>query len=378
MGWRAGFLGAFCYVISYVGLSQMSMARYDGLLALPVTLCAVTAFCAWQTGRGWTWFWLIAALGTLVKGPIAVILPAFGLLAFAWERFSRPVPPIRGSHVTGLLLYFAITGGWFALAYAQIGQPMIEKMLGRELVAHAIGDGAGPLSGFHQPTLTFLTVFAPWSLVGLVAFWRVLRRPAENPEERRFERFVLCWFISSLIAFSIAAHQRGRLIYPLIPAAALLCGQELARWTVRLSARRLLAAAGVIASVALAGTFVYTHVLIGQRQRVQETLAMQALARRLQSSEQGEFPLEYVDRPAALQVWLKTRRARITDAQAAAILQGPTPAFVMINNYQALRDLLPAHAQVFELYRWPARGFATMRIISNRSRLEQPSGDATR
>ena len=377
MGWRAGFLGAFCYVISHIGLSQMSMPRYDGLLSLPVTICAVAAFSAWQTGRGWTWFWLIAALGTLVKGPIAVILPAFGLFAFVWERFSHPVLPIRGSHVPGLVLYFSITGGWFALAYVQMGQAMIDKMLGHELVGHAIRDGGGLFSGLHQPTLTFLALFAPWSLVGLVAFWRVLRHPTENPQERRFERFVLCWFVSGLIALSIAAHQRGRLIYPLIPAAALLCGQELARWTVRLSPRRLLAFAGIIASVFLAGTFVYTHVLIAKSRRVQETLAMQALAQQLQSVGRGEFPLEYVHSPASLQVWLNTRRARISSAQAATILQSPTPAFVVIRDYDALRRLLPAHAQIFEVYRWPARGVATTRIISNHPRLERPlSGDS--
>src|SRR5688572_6721095 len=364
--WRAGFLAAFCYAALYVGLSQMSTPRYDGLLALPVTLAAVAAFSAWQTGRGWTWFWLFAALGTLVKGPIAIILPAFGLLAVIWEQRSGRVPPIRGSHALGLVLYFLITGGWFALAYAQMGQPLLDKMLGRELVGHAMRGhaGAGPLSGFHEPALNFLTLFAPWSAVSLAAFWRVFHRPAADPLERRFERFLVCLFFSGLIAFSIAAHQRGRLIYPLLPAAALLCGRELARWTVRLSARRLLMIASAVALLALAGTFAYSHVLLAKSRRVQETLAMRALARELQS----DFPLTYVHSPYPLQVWLNTRRAKISNAEAAARLTNSAPAFVVVRNYEELKQLLPAGAQVFELYRWPAQGDATTRIISNHPR----------
>jgi 4-amino-4-deoxy-L-arabinose transferase-like glycosyltransferase len=71
-GWAAGFLSALAYLLSSAGDRQMMTARYDGLLALPVTLAAVAAFRAWQTGRGWTWFWLAGAFGTLVKGTARV------------------------------------------------------------------------------------------------------------------------------------------------------------------------------------------------------------------------------------------------------------------------------------------------------------------
>jgi 4-amino-4-deoxy-L-arabinose transferase-like glycosyltransferase len=214
-GWRAGLFGAMAYAVSYIGLSQMSMPRYDGLLALPITAAAFAAFSAWQTGRGWTWFWFFAALGTLVKGPIAVLLPGFGLLAYFWERRSQPLQKrVARSQLPGILLFFVITAGWFALAYLEMGKPLLDKMLGRELVAHAVERTSGPLSGFAEPTKAFLGIYAPWSVIAVAGFWRVVRSPSTDAVQRRLERFLFLWFVLGLIMFSVAAHQRGRPFTP--------------------------------------------------------------------------------------------------------------------------------------------------------------------
>src|SRR5437867_407971 len=109
-GWRAGFLAALAYLLSPMGDKAVATARYDGLFALPVTLTALAAFHSWNTGRGWIWFWLAATLGTLVKGPLGLVLGSAGLLAALWEKRSGTPQPIRGSHWTGLILFLCITG----------------------------------------------------------------------------------------------------------------------------------------------------------------------------------------------------------------------------------------------------------------------------
>ncbi len=370
-GWRAGLFGAMAYAVSYVGLSQMSMPRYDGLLALPVTAAALAAFSAWQTGRGWTWFWFFAALGTLVKGPIAVLLPAFGLLAYFWERRSQPRQTrVAGSQLPGILLFFLITGGWFALAYMEMGKPLIDKMLGRELVAHAVEKTSGPLSGIAEPTKAFLGIYAPWSVVALAGFWRIVRSPSSDAVQRRLERFLFLWFVLGLIMFSVAAHQRGRLIYPLIPAAALVAGLQLSRWTARLRSQTLLVTSGTLAIVFLAGSFLYTHVIISKSRRVQETLAMKALAERLQRAGPDGVPLTYVRSPISLQVWLNTRRPDSTVAQAGALLAGTNPAFVVTKDAAAIRAAAPANAAINEVFSWSSTRGSSVQILSNRPRLE--------
>ena len=128
-GWTAGLFGALAYLLSPIGYEMVQTARYDGMFALPVALAAFAAFRAWETGRGWTWFWLAAAFATLVKGPLGVVLGAAGLLAGLWEWRSGARQPLRGQHWLGLALFTAICGGWFWLAYREMVQPLIDKLI---------------------------------------------------------------------------------------------------------------------------------------------------------------------------------------------------------------------------------------------------------
>lgn len=369
-GWRAGLFGAVAYSASYVGLSQMSMPRYDGLLALLVTGAAFAAFSASQTGRGWTWFWLFAAFGTLVKGPIALLLPALGLLAHFWgPRSQNPqTRGVAGLQLPGILVFLVITGGWFALAYLEMGQPLLDKMLGRELVRHAV-QGAGPLSGITQPARAFLGIYAPWSFLAAIGFWRIVRSPLADPVQRRLERFIFLWFALGLVLFSVAAHQRGRLIYPLIPAAALVVGLQMSRWTARLRAQTVFFASAAIAMVFLAGSWVYTHVLIAKSRRVQETLAMKALAHRLKHTLPAGLPLTHARSPVSLQVWLNTRRPQITPTDAAALLAGPARTFIITKEPAAVRVATSPNVPVYEVFSFSTTSPPVV-ILSNRRQLD--------
>src|SRR5690349_4070225 len=115
-GWFAGTLGAVAYLCSHVGATQMAMARWDGLFALTVTIAALAAYRAWMLGDGWTGFWLAAAAATLTKGPLGVLLAGFGLGAVLWERRTGHERPLAGRQAAGVLLFLAISLGWFALA----------------------------------------------------------------------------------------------------------------------------------------------------------------------------------------------------------------------------------------------------------------------
>src|SRR5258708_32332104 len=99
----------------------MATARFDGLFALAVMLAARAAFHAWMRGGGWAWFWLAAAVSTLTKGPLGLLLAAFGLLAVAWERRSGTPKPLGGSQLPGVIGYLLLTVGWFVLAYRRLG-----------------------------------------------------------------------------------------------------------------------------------------------------------------------------------------------------------------------------------------------------------------
>ena len=366
-GWTAGFLGAMIYLLSPAADRQMATARYDGLLTLPVTLAALAAFRAWSLGRGWAWFWLAAAMGTMAKGPVALVLGAAGLLAHFWEKRTRHETVLRGSHWLGVTLFLAICGGWFLLAYADMGQPLIDKLLGRELAGHAMGGEREMLfMGFYEPPLSFLTNFAPWSLLAPIAFWRVWKRPAEDADERRFERFLVCWFVAGLLLFSIAAHQRGRLIFPLFPAASLLVGRELAYWLQCWSAPRLLKVTGAFAAFVLGFLLLYHHVLLARSARFKTTMGIRSVANTMRASLGAQYPVVHVDTPFALQFYLNTAHPLASFDQAAAMLQGEKQVVVAVSDFDRLAGNLNTNQSVLhELTRWPSNDTPIVRVVSN-------------
>jgi hypothetical protein len=367
-GWQAGFLGALMYLLCSAGDKQMMTARYDGLLALPVTLAALAAFRAWSRERGWTWFWLAAAFGTLAKGPIALLLGASGLLAHFWEKRTGQSSRLRGSHWLGLLLFLLVCGGWFLLAYAEMGQPLIQKMLGRELAAHATGLGRKEVMflGFYEPPLSFLASFAPWSLLACLAIWGVVRQPSPEPEARRFERFLTSWFLFGLVLFSIAAHQRGRLVFPLIPAAAFLAGREGARWVRLWSTPRLMKTAGATTAITLGVFVLYHHVLLGKSVRITQTLGYREFAANIRATLGEQFPLVHVDTPFAVQFYLNTARPLTSFERAAELLQENFPAFVAVSDFETLLAQFPTNAPALrDVARWPAQGSPLVRVVSN-------------
>ena len=373
-GWQAGLFSAFSYLVCSAGFSQMATARYDGLLTLPVTLGALAAFRAWQEGRGWTWFWFWAAIGTLVKGPLALLLAGSGLAALFWCKRTGDQQRFRFGSWLGVAVFLGLTAGWFALAYWEVGPELIDKMLRRELFGQAasLDRKASLISALVSPSSAFAGNYAPWVLAVLVAFWRIFKSPADDAVERRLERFLLCWFLIGLAIFTAAAHQRGRLTYPIIPPAALLAGRELARWTRRWSASAVINAVAATGVAVLIAAGLYSHVLLKHSRKAQESITMRRLAQDIQKLGPGIFPFTYVTSPNSLQVWLQTRHLSVDEKSAAALLSGPAAAFVVVQYLDEFKTNLPPNTAVSEIYKWEPKRDDPVYIFSNHPRLEWP------
>jgi 4-amino-4-deoxy-L-arabinose transferase-like glycosyltransferase len=376
-GWPAGLYGGLAYLLSTATDKQLSMSRYDALFAGFVALAALAAWRAWRAGTGWTWFWLAAAGATLTKGPLGILLGALGLLAAAWERASGDRAPVRGSHRAGVALFLAIVGGWFTLAWLDHGRELVDVVLLDELVGHAVGDPGGEI-GFYRPPGFVLELLLPWSLLAVVGSWRVVARPSEAPVERRFERFVFCWLWVGLMVFVLASHHRERLVLPLLPAAALLAGRELAGWLGRLAPRwRAVAVAGAVVAW-VSGTALFYHLVHPSRPDVAATAAMRDAARALEGRVGRGFPLTHADTPFAFRYYLGQVRAGVTPARAAELLGGDAPVFVAVRDTAALQAALAGGSggsgpdrprAVSEVWRWPSAGPPRVGIVSNQPAL---------
>jgi 4-amino-4-deoxy-L-arabinose transferase-like glycosyltransferase len=342
-GRRAGFLGGLAYMLSYAAASQMATARWDGLFALTIAFAALAAFRAWACDRSWTPFWLAAAVGTLTKGPLGVVLAALGLLAVPWEGATGHRRPLAGSHVAGIALYLLVTLGWFLLALLHVGPRLASNMFLDELLGHMVQHRPG--SRFLKPLGDFLWNFGPWSVLAIFGMGRAILAPSSDDEVRRFERFLVCWTAGGVLLFCISPHNQARLLAPLMPPAAMLAGRELDRLAARFSARMAAAALGSTVVVMLGFLVWRFHANALRSRAVRETQAILALARDVETAGGADFPLTYVaGAPFALQLALNTMRPPVSVEEAAALLRGDGAAFVVTPHVGRLEHLLGTEA----------------------------------
>ncbi|MEW5804722.1 MAG: glycosyltransferase family 39 protein [bacterium] len=370
-GVRAAFLGSCAYLLSMISYKQVALARTDSLFAFTVFSAGLLAWRAWNRGSGWTCFWLMAAAATLTKGPLAVILALGGLWAVVWEKRSGSSQHLRGSQVPGIVLFLLITLGWLMLAYGKVGSALTDKMIWQELFGHAVKSDKGklPLLDFYIPFLYFLSRFAPWSILACIGFWRIWKRPAHSAIERRFERFLFCYFFFGLLIFSLAPHQRPDHLWPLIPAAALIAGRELAylfRCTqnVRLMMYVLLLLIFSLSLAALHNTYFRSR-----DKSVMATSRVRQFARDIQKKVGGSLPLIFVDTPYALQFYLNTMTQQVSLQQAAKALSSDYPAFIVIKDH--LKALLDGNkSRYYTLASGPQSAHDLLFVVSNHPVLE--------
>jgi hypothetical protein len=375
----------------------------DGLFPFTTTLAALAAFAAWTRRRGWIWFWLAAAVGTLTKGPVTVVVGAAGLVAaFSRGTGLQPVHPVgsasaealgsRGTglqpvqsdhskgfktvprqlieNIVGILLFLLITLGWFGASCEVMGRAVYEKLILTGLLGQSVQthNGHWPGQQFYAPPLYLLSRFFPWSILACINIWRIWKRPAPDLAARRFERFTACWLLVGLVPFCIAPHQRADLIAPLYPPAALLAGRELAHLLRACSARlRALLYAGGTA-LALLGFIIKYDLMAKNEPSVVMTLSVRELAESIAQQVGPDFPLTHTDDPFALQFYLNTMRPTVSYEEAAQLLKGNAAAYVVVCSPGELHlDRFPEGKPVYDVAQSARAGYHhVLHVLSNR------------
>lgn len=331
----------------------VALARTDPLFTFSVTLTAVLTFQAWQRGRGWSWAWLAGAFATLTKGPLGLVLGFAGLAAWFWERRRGARSPIGRGHGFGLILWCVVCLGWFWLAWVSAGDPLLKKMLGAELVQHALGEpGTPPGSGLVLAPAYYLSRFLPWSLLSVVGLGFAIRSPESADNARQLQRFAAAWLLLGLAIFGLAGHQRGDLIAPLMPAGALLAAIPVARWTAAWRARTLgLSAIALTTAMGLGSQYQHTHKNVDV---FRETQGLSTLANQFVRSGESIALLRHADAPYALQFFLGTMQLTLSFDAAARHLRDSPKNSVAITHRAALdRELGPDAARVRVIAAWP-------------------------
>ena len=209
-------------------------ARPDALLALCVTAALLFA---WRVDRGldsaarsrWLMH-LSMGLGLLAKGPVAVLLPLLGLLAYlGWERRLRDL----GRFVSAPALAASLGPGlvWISLAAALAPSGFVKEAVGENVLLRFFAGTDHTRSPLFY-LADFPGSFLPWSLTWPLAAWTgraALGRSAAGNRASAI-RFLLAFVAAGLLFFSLSKGKRDVYLLPLYPAAALLVGCALEAW----------------------------------------------------------------------------------------------------------------------------------------------------
>lgn len=352
-GENTALFSGLSLILSPLGMRLFMLLRTDALFGFTVALTAVCAWHAWRNGRGWLGFWVAAAAATLTKGPLGLLLGVFGLAAALWDRPVEIRALVCRQQLWGLALYVILVGGWFVAAYHVWGEPLAEKLIRRELIAHAAHvEHPDPwFVRLPKPTLYFLHRMLPWSLLALAGLRRAVRHPATDLSARRLERFLLGWFLLGLALFSITHHQRGDLLAPILAPGVVFAARELSDWLARWRIR----AAWIAVIIIVAGTaqaFHYYHFVEAQNPLVRSTESIRHFAARWSQQRNVCSSLQFVDVPYTLQLYLGTMRTNIPTEAATAQLAGNEPACIAVSRKTAAnlqRQLRNRNKSIFEL-----------------------------
>jgi 4-amino-4-deoxy-L-arabinose transferase-like glycosyltransferase len=188
----------------------------DMLLTSFVTVSLFAFFLAWSEGGAWRWLLYIAmGLGTLTKGPVAIVIPAAVAIAFLIRQRDLRGGVSRLRPASGALLTFAIAAPWFLIVSRReagfAGFYFVGEHLHRFLDPNF--EHAQALY-FYVPVL--ILGFLPWSIIlpltvpltGLFGRWKA----SANRSARDF-----C-LVAAAVIFGFFSLASGKLIPYVLPA----------------------------------------------------------------------------------------------------------------------------------------------------------------
>jgi 4-amino-4-deoxy-L-arabinose transferase-like glycosyltransferase len=234
LGAEAGLLGALALALSPLVFGFARFATLDPALAFFMT-AAIGAFYAASLapdfGSGAGRLWMLAsaaalALGTLCKGPVALLLG--GAIALAWLLMERRSAEIRRiPFLSCIAIYAAIAAPWFAIADARnpgfLHFFFVHEHLERFLESSE--HGWGPY--FFIPIV--LGGAWPWIWFVPLGYREIERAPqADRARELSARRLLIAWFVIVFVFFSIPRSKLGSYILPAMPPVAIVAGYGIA------------------------------------------------------------------------------------------------------------------------------------------------------
>ena len=234
--------GARTAVLSVMILSTIPLFLHLGRLAhIDMPLCAAFTWAMFFLYTGYFedmksnvriyGFYACLGWGMILKGPLVVILAGLTVLAMMFRlRRWNMIWELRP--VSGGALFLLIALPWYVAETIRTEGAFFEEFIMKQNISRFTGvgstyrDGERMVLWYYIPKM--IVGMLPWSLPALAAgvfFFRRLIR-------LRFSRgplFLLLWFLTGFVFFSLSALKRGDYLLPVYPALAILTAEATSR-----------------------------------------------------------------------------------------------------------------------------------------------------
>jgi len=212
---RAGMMGALVLATSIEFFYLGKAAVTDITLTFFLTL----SLLSFKVKR-YYWFYIGAALATITKGPIGLLIPA--AVVFIYLLVTRNFSELGKMKIpAGTVLYLVITLPWYLMMYQLHGNPFIDTFIGFHNITRFTSPEhpEGLLWYYFIPVL--ILGFLPWTAVMVQALWKAL---FDGREDSRKLIFLLIWAGFVFIFFSISRTKLISYILPMYPPLAMVVG----------------------------------------------------------------------------------------------------------------------------------------------------------
>ncbi len=221
-----------------VGLVAFSLAASFDIVLTMTTTWALAFFVVAEldeTPKRRLWlagFYAAIGLSLLAKGLVGLVVP-FGVVSVYYLlRGRRPERSIYSSLLWGLPLALAIAATWYGPMIWKHGSPFINRFIVEHHFARYVSNKYHHRQPFYFYLLIVPAFALPWTAFLFEGIWtsrRVPRRVDDPGSKVRV--FLIAWVFVPLIFFSFASSKLPGYILPVLPAAALIAGERLARFT---------------------------------------------------------------------------------------------------------------------------------------------------
>lgn len=189
-------------------------------------------------------FYVFVGVSLIAKGLVGIVIP-FGVVgAYFLLRRRRPDRATRSSLMWGIPLAVAVAALWYVPVIYRHGWPFVDQFFIQHHFARYV------TAKYHHPAPVYYYLLIlpglalPWTafvLEGLANSARRLWRSAvsvDRDSRHKLQAFTFAWSILPLVFFSFSSSKLPGYILPVLPAAALIAGERLARLNSHTGGRR--------------------------------------------------------------------------------------------------------------------------------------------